>query len=257
MDLRVNNSDGKALAIANAMVGGSDPYRATGLVVSVNKTMLVVRDPVFFRSTVDTARWTTLRDAFMRLLVARHFELYSVSPPHAEVRSLEAACFPGLKPMPEALMVPGCEIASRQPLLCSEEARKTGLKVERLLGQVLKPLHDFKRVSERIYWCAWEVAGVREHTDTAPEAVTLQAGKLAGQQAIKAKMKDCLGKGMDGLLGRDWRQVYSCHREILARNLPARCLQLFELHDLVQQVAWTTELSDGGWKLVQCVFAKR
>ena len=76
-------------------------------------------------------------------------------------------------------------------------------------------------------------------------------GKTAGQEAIKQNMKACLGKSMDGLLGRDWRQVYSCFREVFGRNLPARCLQLFELHDLVQNIAWTTELSQGGWKLVQ------
>lgn len=189
--------------------------------------MLVVRDPVFFRQTSDTARWILLRDHYIRRLVCRHTELHGTSPALAEVRALEAAIFPGLKPMAEALMAPSCERTSRLPLLFSEQARQTGLDVSELLGSVLKPLHDLKRISERIYWASWEAAGVRATSDTDGEAVTLLPGKTAGQEAIKLKMKECLGKGMDGLLGRDWRQVGSTRSEpIVCRELRAdgRCV---------------------------------
>ena len=196
-----------------------------------------------------------LRDAFLRGLVARHFELHGAAPAQAEVRALEAACFPGLKPMLAALLAPECTRSSRPPLLCSVEARQTGLAVEGLLGLVIKPLHDFKRISERVFWVAFEAAGTREATDVTGEAIHLTSGKTAGQDAIKKNMKQCLGKGMDGMKYCDWRQVFMCFREIVVRYLPARCVQMFELLDLTQEVAWTTKLSDGGWKLVQCVVA--
>ena len=256
--LRVNNSDHKALHIANAMVGGSDPYRGTGLLISVYKFGLVVRDPVFFRTTLDTARWVALRDAFLRHHVARHRTLYGASPTMAEVRVLEAAAFPGLKPMREALLAPGSSTSGALPLLFSPEARSSGLEVGKLLSGVLKPLHDFKRISERIYWSVWESAGLRDPADVSGEAARLlPQTKGAGQAAIKARMLQCLGKGMDGLLGRDWGQVFACWREIFERNLPARGLQLLELHHLVQRVSWTTSLSVGGWKLIECAAARR
>lgn len=256
--LRVNNSDHKALHIANAMVGGSDPYRGTGLLVSVYKFGLVVRDPVFFRTTLVTALWVALRDAFLRHHVARHRALHGASPTMAEVRALEAAVFPGLKPMREALLAPGSSTSGALPLLCSSEARSSGLEVSKLLSGVLKPLPDFKRISERIYWCVWEIVGLRDPADVSGEAARLlPQTKGAGQAAIKARMLQCLGKGMDGLLGRDWGQVFACWREIFERNLPARGLQLLELHHLVQRVSWTTSLSVGGWKLIECAAARR
>lgn len=164
-------------------------------------------------------------------------------PDSAVVRRQVVSIFGGLKPLASLQ-------EKRAPFLHGAVAREHQLDTSEMLGNVVKPLHDWKRIFERCDWANHEIAGTIPG-DTVGEAVHVTPGSRGrGQEAIKQLKRALAGKSLDGVLGRDLG-LFARNWRLFTPYIPSRGLQMYELLDLLNLVLWTHHLPTGGWLLAE------